>query len=476
MRSLGRASWPALTTSGGSALDITGQLNVRSLAVPTPTVVFVGATGSTFTMYSVVAWAKDGTFTAGASYANSSGNAVLNSTNYCTVNWTAVPGAVTYDIYRSAGGAATTGRIATGLSAATLTLNDTGLVGNNIPALSSTTGSAYLASGFTCSSGGLVMIPGGSGGSTYNSTGQYQMNASSIWLNNPTYAGSTLSVTGVATFAASPVFTAGINSNLGIGVTAATATTALDVNGQISIRALAAPALPTLVVAGTAGSTTYSYCVVAKQPDGSYSAASPTATTATGNATLTATNKITVSWTAVPGATSYDLYKLVGGLTGKIATTALLTIADTGLAGNTLFPSAATTGNLNVAGAITGALGGWPTWNPNSPAISASGVMTVSAVTVNEANYIRIGPIVFFKLYISLTIGGTVSTNVNITLPIAQVGVQPDNVTVNNWFGSWIAGSGTCTGTSLKIYQANQANNFSLGAQYITANGFYRCA
>lgn len=110
---------------------------------------------------------------------------------------------------------------------------------------------------------------------------------------------------------------------------------------------LARPAAPSLSTAGTAGTTSYSYVVVAKDTAGDISQASPAATIATGNATLNGTNYNVVTITAVTGATSYDIYRTASGgspaTLGKIGNTTTTTFNDTGLAGDgTTAPSTAT--------------------------------------------------------------------------------------------------------------------------------------
>jgi len=81
--------------------------------------------------------------------------------------------------------------------------------------------------------------------------------------------------------------------------------------------------------------TTYTYKLVARLSDGSTTEAGAASTTAAGHATLSAANYNALSWSAVSGAASYDVYRTVGGATqGKIASaTTALSLNDTGLAG-----------------------------------------------------------------------------------------------------------------------------------------------
>jgi hypothetical protein len=128
--------------------------------------------------------------------------------------------------------------------------------------------------------------------------------------------------------------------------------------GTITARRLPDPAAPSLATSGTAGSTSYSYKIVAILSDPQNSigtAASSAATISTGNATLNGTNKINLTITPVAGASYYDIYRTASAgtpsSTGKIGQTALdgTTFSDTGLAGDsTTPPSTNSTGTLTV--------------------------------------------------------------------------------------------------------------------------------
>jgi hypothetical protein len=91
----------------------------------------------------------------------------------------------------------------------------------------------------------------------------------------------------------------------------------------LNTKVLATPGAPTITTSGTAGATTYTYKVVAKigaAPLGRPTAASAAGSTTTGNATLSASNFNIVTFTCVPYATSYDIYRTAGGSAqGKIA-------------------------------------------------------------------------------------------------------------------------------------------------------------
>ena len=131
--SLANATISGLTTASA----ITGSLAGLKLATPSaPTITPNTSGGGTSYSYKIVAKDQNGTTLAGilstcgsvASTAGSTstGQSVLSGSVYNTLAWAAVTGAVSYDVYRTAGGA-TQGYIG---NTSLLTFNDTGLTGN----------------------------------------------------------------------------------------------------------------------------------------------------------------------------------------------------------------------------------------------------------------------------------------------------------------------------------------------------------
>jgi hypothetical protein len=133
--------------------------------------------------------------------------------------------------------------------------------------------------------------------------------------------------------------------------------------GYVRLKNLAAyvevitPATPVVTPNGTPGAATWSYKIVAKQADGSYSAASAAGSTGTGNATLTTGNFNRITWTAVPGADSYDIYRTAHGTSpstdGLIGNTANTAFSDTGLAGDASTPPATGIDNVMLYGDLS---------------------------------------------------------------------------------------------------------------------------
>ncbi|MEY2512001.1 MAG: hypothetical protein QOE26_2764 [Verrucomicrobiota bacterium] len=170
--------------------------------------------------------------------------------------------------------------------------------------------------------------------------------------------------------------------------TAAQSFYSIDSNSVVAT-VLTTPGAPIVTHTGTAGATTWTYVIVAKLSDGSSTPAGPTGSTTTGNATLDNSNYNNLSWTAVTGAASYDIYRTVHGLVpstlGQITNVSATTYSDKGAAGDTgTAPTANTTGQ--VSGSITD--GGGQVLNVKSPRFAggakADGV-TDDAPAINAA-------------------------------------------------------------------------------------------
>jgi hypothetical protein len=124
--------------------------------------------------------------------------------------------------------------------------------------------------------------------------------------------------------------------------------------GSANIVAITSPVAPTLATGGTAGTTSYSYKVTALQADRTETTASPQATIATGNATLSTSGYNRVTITPVTGASSYNVYRTASAgtpaSTGLIGNTLGSLFLDTGIAATTAAPTVNNTGTLAVGG------------------------------------------------------------------------------------------------------------------------------
>lgn len=123
---------------------------------------------------------------------------------------------------------------------------------------------------------------------------------------------------------------------------------------KVALSGLATPRAPTITNIGTAGSTGYTYKVVARLSDGSVTAASSGGATTTGHAILNTVQFNRITWSKVEGAYDYAIYRTASSgtpsSTGLIGTTTGTTFDDTGIAGDS-----ATAPTVNTTGLISGA-------------------------------------------------------------------------------------------------------------------------
>ncbi len=213
------------------------------------------------------------------------------------------------------------------------------------------------------------------------------------YLSNNTYSGtggSSINDAGTSTVYANQTNSSGaltVKPLAGLGVGTTTATNSLTVQGSVKTAPLPTPTAPTLTTSGTAGSTSYSYVVTALDGSGE-TTGSTTATIATGNATLTSTNRINISIPAVGGAIQYKVYRTASG--GTPSTTGLIgtfgagaTITDTGLAGGGgNAPGTNTTGGSSFGGAV-----GISTLTNAANAFTVQDASANSILSVSTNNY-----------------------------------------------------------------------------------------
>lgn len=117
---------------------------------------------------------------------------------------------------------------------------------------------------------------------------------------------------------------------------------------------------------------------------------------------------------------------------------------------------------------------GWTTW---SPTVTGWVSMTVSGLSVVDAQYLRIGPIVYFKFQASMTLGGTASSQVFVTLPISMAGAISCFTAYIKQAAGWLVAYGYAdpSGNLLKFFPDGEAN-WALGTAWVWGEGFYRCA
>ena len=151
-----------------------------------------------------------------------------------------------------------------------------------------------------------------------------------------------------------------LNGNLGVSGNAilqGSLSLGNGILGGLTLTQIARPPAPSLNRVGAAGSTSYSYAVAAIGASGGSTLASVPATITNANATLSATNYVTIGWNAIPGAVGYNIYRTSSAgtpnSTGLIGTTTFTGFSDTGIAATTPAPSSDTSGQLNVNGVAT---------------------------------------------------------------------------------------------------------------------------
>jgi hypothetical protein len=140
-----------------------GGQRIAALGSPnTPTLTKTGSSTTATYAYAVVAKDRAGNVTlASTASATQTNAATLDGSNYNTVNWTAVSGAVSYDVYRitatsATGNSATTGRIATAVTV--LTYNDQGVAASGAVPTRNTTADLTVDGQLTLGDAGNIIV------------------------------------------------------------------------------------------------------------------------------------------------------------------------------------------------------------------------------------------------------------------------------------------------------------------------------
>lgn len=131
-------------------------------------------------------------------------------------------------------------------------------------------------------------------------------------------------------------------------------------SASVLVSPLATPGAPTATAIGTDEGVTRPYRISALLSDGVETAAGPAGQTTHSDETLDATNKVSLAWTAIPGAASYNVWREENDGTapatiGKIANVATNAYIDTGAAGDGGTPPAVNvTGRIRLGGPSPG--------------------------------------------------------------------------------------------------------------------------
>jgi hypothetical protein len=234
-----------------ATLDIQG--GIKTTALPTPsgvTVTPMGTTGATTYGYRVTALDGAGGETlASAQVQTTTGNALLDATNYNAIAWTPVNGAYQYRIYRTTTGGtpATTGLVGT-VSSTTYSFNDTGIAGGAAVPAAGSSGSANFIGGLlingtsVISSARVIQNTTGysqaSGNFAIAGTGTFGTGTGAVSLNGATSVTGTNTFTvagGLATLSAgltaNGVITINNSNNSAINIATGTSTSAVVIGG-----------------------------------------------------------------------------------------------------------------------------------------------------------------------------------------------------------------------------------------------------
>ena len=293
-------------------LAVSGGLAVSGLSTPVATAAPVGTTGSKHYTYAVTAVTYNGGQTAPYTIAQiTNGATTLSGTNYNLITITTpVAGAYAYDVYRTVttgtGNSGTTGLVGTiNAYQPSLTIQDTG---------ASLTGAAPTqdTSGQLLSSGQFVANGPVQAENTTNSTTAFQ-------IQN---AGAATTLFNVDT----------TNSKIAVNGQ-------LNITGGLSTAGLGAPSTATATYTFATSTFHYQYAVSAVNANGGQTLATTTNLIADGPASLSGSKFITITWSAVPGASSYNVYRVVNtgsspsntGYLGTVAASATLMFGDTGI-------------------------------------------------------------------------------------------------------------------------------------------------
>lgn len=291
---------------------------------------------------------------------------------------------------------------------------------------------------------------------------QLTSHAVNTYLSGNTYSGtgaSTISDAGTGTIYANQQDASGnlINKSQGGGFTigASSATASLTLQGGIVNSQLPVPTLSSTVTnVGTAGTTTYRYQITALDGTGETTGSTIQQTT-TGNATLSGTNYNTITWTAVPGAVQYNIYRCTGtGCTpAKLATVAgNVTTYNDQAAGSPsgTAPATNTTGGGTFAGVLQGS------------ALLSNSLDTPSAGTLNIGT----------SNATAITIGSaTTTTTVQGNLIADQNVLINGTYTTTNNYRQYISGTLNSSVTTSQYGFQNQVNFNPSGASLTNIYG-----
>lgn len=118
-------------------------------------------------------------------------------------------------------------------------------------------------------------------------------------------------------------------------------------------------------------------------------------------------------------------------------------------------------------------LGAWQSW---TPVVTPLGSMTASNITVADAQYLRMGPLCFFKFSITLTLGGTMDVGIYFSAPVPPVGVNSAVTSLVNQPGNsyYNPAHGRTDATYGFLFKTGNPGTFNAGQNVFLMSGMYR--
>jgi hypothetical protein len=283
--------------------------------------------------------------------------------------------------------------------------------------------------------GAYIDLYNGVGGGATTAYGVYSLSRGTGATNYAGYfsaSGATTnyglySAAGLNHFAGNADFGADLAVRGNLAVTGTTSASSTG-TGSITVNSLGTPGTPTVTPQGLSGATTWSYRIVAKLADGTGTAGSFPGSTTSGEDTLDTNNYNNLAWLVVPGAVSYDVYRIVAGFSpntlGKIANVASASYSDKGAAGDgATVPNQNTTGNIQWLADNISDIGAASSGRPRdlnvARNVNIGGTGTVggtlsSAAQISNLNFIDVSRIPY-SADMTGTVDGTAAFNAAIS-------------------------------------------------------------
>ena len=343
----------------GTTAPVSNTTGMATPAVPVLTGYFNSAgTGATDYKYATVALNAMGHSIGSPVVDAAAGPVTLSATNFIQLSVSSVSGALSYDVYRTVGGA-TQGKIANILATnPSLTLNDTGLVadGSTLPITSTAAASPIISTAITT----MLLV----GSDLYIATldsGAVNSYSGRVFTYNLI---SQLFAPMGLPFAAGevPYALAWFQGKLWCGTNASNGSNGnlywfrafIDTVWTKDTNSLATPVAPTIsgYVTASGGSTDYKYALIAIDALGNHSAGSAALDAPAGAAVLSAGAAVIINFSSEVGAVSYSIYRTSSsgtpastGFIASVLASGPLTLSDTGLVGDgTVMPATSNSG------------------------------------------------------------------------------------------------------------------------------------